>query len=107
MVSEYIKNTIYEAHSCLRVNDPKHKDIILEALEMLNNLDVLATDDEARNIIADKKQKVENSFNKQQDDIKKIGDPFGHSKEEMKNLRWKLKEYISFYNRLNMDNRFG
>lgn len=106
MVDEYIKNMIYEAHVCLSVHDPKEKKIIQRAIEMLDNIDVLITDDDIKNKINIKKSKVEDAFNKTQDDIKKITDPFGHSKEELKNLKWKLKEYISFYNRLNNENVF-
>jgi len=106
MVNEYIRNLIYEAHACLSIGDPKQKKIVSGAIEMLDNIDVLVTDEDIKSKIGLKKSKVEEAFNKTQDDIKKITDPFGHSKEELKNLKWKLKEYISFYNKLNSENTF-
>jgi len=107
MVNEYIRNLIYEAHSCLAITDQKKKGIIESAIEMLDNIDVLVTDEDIKGKISLKKTSVEEKFNKTKDDIKKIPDPFGQGKEELKNLKWKLKEYISFYNKLNSDNVFG
>jgi len=105
MSNEYIQNLIYEAHAHLMIRDPKDKKRINEAIELLDNIDILAKE-ETKSQIKTKKTKIENDFNKLQEDIKKINDPFGHSKGELDNLKWKLKSYISMYNTLNRDNMF-
>ncbi|NIQ88077.1 MAG: hypothetical protein GWN93_02900 [Deltaproteobacteria bacterium] len=107
MVNDYIRNLIYEAHSCLAIMDHKKKEVIKSAIEILDNIDVLVTDEDTKGKISLKKTSVEEQFNKTKEDIKKIPDPFKQGKEELKNLKWKLKEYISFYNKLNSDNVFG
>lgn len=105
MSNEYIQSIIYEAHAHLMIREPKEKNRIKEAIELLNNIDILARED-VQEQLKTKKIKIDNDFNKLEEDIKKITDPFGHKKGELDNLKWQLKSYISLYNTLNNDNVF-
>ena len=106
-MNEYIKNLVYNAHACLSIKDPKDKGVIDEAIDLLDSVDLLVIKPETKDIIVKKKGIVEKEMIKQEQEIKNIPDPIGFRKEELKIKKWKLKEYISFYNTLNVEGHFG
>lgn len=106
-MNEYIKNLIYNAHSCLSIKDPKDKNVLQEAIDLLESVNLLVIKEETKQIIKKKQDQIDKEIAKQEDVIKNITDPIGYRKEEMKNLKWKLKELISFYNSLNVEGHFG
>lgn len=106
-MNEYIRNLIYNAHACLSIKDPKDRKLLEEAIDLLDSVDLLVIKTETKELIDKKKAQVEKEVIKQEQDIKNIPDPIGFRKEELKILKWKLKEYISFYNSLNVEGHFG